>query len=91
MVSRPVCKPETNHFGVDSQMSSNFAIDTESQGCFSWNVSYVFSANERMKENKQTGQIKKKSDLNERTRGNGEGVIHVPFIEFVFLCMSASL
>lgn len=44
--------------------------DTESRWYYSWNACYVFSTNERMKKNKQRGQIKReKGSREENTEG----------------------
>lgn len=40
-------------------MGPKARADTESRQYYSWNACYVFSANERMKKNKQWGQIKR--------------------------------
>lgn len=67
--------------------------DTESQWYYSWNACYVFSTNERMKKNKQRGQIKREKKIERRKRAEaekemeGERGIQSSFIRFVFLCM----
>lgn len=55
-------------------MGPKARADTESRRYYSWNACYVFSANERMKKNKQWGQIKrgKKTEGAERTEAEKE-------------------
>ncbi len=64
-------------FAVDTltHTSPNPHTDTESQWYYSWNACYVFSTNERMKKNKQRGQIKRgeKKDWEKKTYWGREG------------------
>lgn len=54
-------------------MNPQPCTDTESRWYYSWNACYVFSTNERMKKNKQRGQIKReKGSREENTDGEKE-------------------
>lgn len=67
----------------------NLHTDTESQWYYSWNVCYVCSTNERMKENKQRGQIKREKGLraeNTPMEKRKRGIQASP-APFVFPCM----
>ena len=71
----PSLSLSARHWHSHTHTSPNPRTDTESQWYYSWNACYVFSTNERMKKNKQRGQIKreKKKDWEKKTHRGRRG------------------
>lgn len=97
LTSQMCCHPSLCPLAAETLtlMGLNPHTDTESQWYYSWNACYVFSTNERMKQNKQRGQIKRERKLRKentlrqerKKRENGvPGVFHsnhIPLLDMM--------